>query len=141
MEKATAFNVLAPATPILRVADLRAAIEYYTERLGFKLNWDHSSGFASIGREHCNLFLCQGDQGHAGSWLYVGVGDVGPMEAEFAAKGARIRQTATNFPWAREMQVEDLDGNVLRFGSEPLKSEPFGEFLGMEGRLGPVSSS
>ncbi len=136
-----AYNVLGPATPILRVADLRAAIEYYTERLGFKLNWEHSSGFASMGREHCNLFLCQGDQGHAGSWVYVGVGDVGPMEAEFAAKGAKIRQGATNFPWAREMQVEDLDGNVVRFASAPLKSEPFGEFLGMNGRLGPVSTT
>jgi hypothetical protein len=28
-----------------------------------------------------------------------------------------------NRPWAYEMQVEDPDGHVLRFGSEPL-SEP-----------------
>jgi len=25
----------------------------------------------------------------------------------------------TNFPWAKEMHVEDPDGNVIRFGSEP----------------------
>jgi hypothetical protein len=32
------------------------------------------------------------------------------------------------------MQVEDLDGNVLRFGSEPRPGEPDGEWLDMHGR-------
>ena len=38
------------------------------------------------------------------------------------------------------MQVEDLDGNILRFGSAPLPDQPFGEFLDMDGRLSPVSA-
>jgi hypothetical protein len=33
------------------------------------------------------------------------------------------------------MQVEDLDGNVLRLGSEPKENEPFGEWLDMNGRV------
>lgn len=32
------------------------------------------------------------------------------------------------------MQIEDPDGNVLRFGSEPKTDEPFGERLDMQGR-------
>lgn len=35
------------------------------------------------------------------------------------------------------MQVEDLDGNVLRFGSEPIAGAPFGEWLDMHGRIWP----
>jgi hypothetical protein len=35
------------------------------------------------------------------------------------------------------MQVEDLDGNVLRFGSDPIKGQPYGEWLDMNGRLWP----
>ncbi|MGH7452221.1 MAG: hypothetical protein ACRENG_12815 [bacterium] len=31
------------------------------------------------------------------------------------------------------MQIEDLDGNVLRFGSEPKTDQPFGEWLDMHG--------
>ena len=34
-------------------------------------------------------------------------------------RGAPIRLPPTNFSWALEIQVEDPDGNVLRFGSEP----------------------
>jgi hypothetical protein len=32
------------------------------------------------------------------------------------------------------MQVEDLDGNVLRLGSDPRAGEPDGEWLDMHGR-------
>jgi hypothetical protein len=32
-----------------------------------------------------------------------------------------------------EMQIEDLDGNVLRFGSDPRKDEPNGPWLDMNG--------
>jgi hypothetical protein len=52
---------------------------------------------------------------------------------ELRAAGARIRHEPTNYPWALEIQVEDPDGNVLRMGSEPLKNEPTGEWLDMDG--------
>ena len=32
------------------------------------------------------------------------------------------------------MQVEDIDGNVLRIGSEAKSNEPFGEWLDMLGQ-------
>jgi len=40
----------------------------------------------------------------------------------------------TNYPWAYEMQVEDLDGNVLRLGSDSRENEPTGEWMDMEGK-------
>jgi hypothetical protein len=45
--------------------------------------------------------------------------------------GAKIRHPPTNYSWALEMQVEDLDGNVLRLGSAPRTGEPDGEWLDM----------
>jgi hypothetical protein len=33
------------------------------------------------------------------------------------------------------MQVEDLDGNVLRLGSDPKKGTPYGAFLDASGVL------
>ena len=39
---------------------------------------------------------------------------------KYVALGVKIRMAPTNYPWALEMHVEDPDGNVIRFGSEPL---------------------
>ena len=48
---------------------------------------------------------------------------------------SRIRQAPTNFQWAFEMQVEDLDGNILRFGSDPIENQPYGPWKDMRGDL------
>ena len=62
-------------TPILRVRDLRASIDHYVRVLGFKLDWQGPVPFASITRGRCNVFLSEGDQGHPGSWPWIGVSD------------------------------------------------------------------
>lgn len=121
------------ATPILHVADLRASVAYYTDVLGFTL--DFEDVIASVSRDRCGLFLAQGDQGHPGGWVWIGVGDVDALHDEYRARGAMIRQPPTNFAWACEMQVEDLDGNVLRLGSAPKPDDPIGPWRDMHGRL------
>ena len=123
------------ATPILSVRELETSIDYYVRRLGFRLNWvEETSGFASVSRGQCHIFLCQGDQGCSGTWLWVGVGDAKALCEEFRASGATIRHPPTNYAWAYEMQVEDPDGHVLRFGSEQKSDEPVGEWLDARGR-------
>jgi hypothetical protein len=67
------------------------------------------------------------------------VSDAATLELEFRQTGGKIRHPPTNYPWAYEMQVEDPDGNVLRFGSDSKKDEPFGEFMDMNGPLWPPS--
>jgi hypothetical protein len=69
--------------------------------------------------------------------VWIGVPDVTTLHEELVAKGAMIRQPPTNFEWALEMQLTDLDGNVLRLGSEPLPGRPFGPWLDMHGRYWP----
>lgn len=125
------------STPILPVRDLAAALRYFTEALGFTEDWKDSGVFASVSREEANLYLCQGDQGHAPTWAWIGVGDVRALFDEFSRSHARIRHPPTNYPWALEMQVEDLDGNVMRFGSDPEKERPPGPWLDMHGRSWP----
>jgi hypothetical protein len=80
-----------------------------------------------------HLFLCEGDQGNSGSWMWIDGVDVEKVYDELRASGAKIRHIPTNYPWALEMQVEDPDGNVLRIGSDPKKDEPTGEWLDMQG--------
>jgi catechol 2,3-dioxygenase-like lactoylglutathione lyase family enzyme len=120
------------ATPILPVADLKESIKYYVRVLGFKLKWE-TPVFASVGRGRCDLMLAESDQGHPGTWVWIGVGDAGLLCEEYCAKRARIRHPPTNYTWAYEMQVSDLDGNVLRMGSEPRANAPIGPWLDMDG--------
>ena len=127
-----------PAAPIFCVASVTTSVDYYVGKLGFKVNWQ-VEGFASVSRDKCTIFLCQQDQGHAGAWTWIGVTDADVLAAELTASGATIRNPPTNYQWAYEMQVQDPDGNVLRFGSDPKKDEPFGMFLDMHGRFWPAT--
>jgi catechol 2,3-dioxygenase-like lactoylglutathione lyase family enzyme len=120
--------------PILRVANLPASLAYYVDVLGFSVQWNYRGVIASVGRGKTSIFLCEGDQGHPGGWVWIGVDDVERLHEELVAKGARIRQAPTNFEWALEIQIEDLDGNVLRVGSDPKIGVPLGPWLDMHGR-------
>ena len=104
--------------PILRVGDLEASRRYYTETLGFALDWE-AAGMISVSRDHKSIMLCERAQGQPGTWVWIGVDDADALFAELSAKGARIRSTPQSFSWAYEFTVEDPDGHVLRFGSEP----------------------
>lgn len=119
-------------TPILRVTKLSASLDYYTAKLGFKIDWQ-SPIFASVSRGRCHIFLSQGDQGHPGSWVWIGVGDADALLNEYHGKGVKIRHPPTNYAWAYEMQVEDPDGNILRLGSDQKNDQPIGEWLDMNG--------
>jgi predicted enzyme related to lactoylglutathione lyase len=121
--------------PIFRVADLAASVDYYVDVLGFKIDWEYTGVIACVSRGRVGIFLSEGDQGNPGSWVWIGVGDVERVYEELSKRGAKMRQPPTNFPWALEMQIEDLDGNVLRLGSEPKKDRPFGPWLDMRGDL------
>ncbi|HEY6243102.1 MAG TPA: VOC family protein [Pyrinomonadaceae bacterium] len=113
------------AQPILSVHNIPSTVRYYTDVLGFKnAEWGNDF-FTCVVRDRASIYLCQGGQGQSGTWVWVGVEDVSLLYDEYKDSGARIRMTPKNFPWAYEMHVEDLDGHVLRFGSEPLADKPF----------------
>jgi catechol 2,3-dioxygenase-like lactoylglutathione lyase family enzyme len=122
-------------TPIIPVRNLAASVDYYVDALGFTLDWSEPGGygFASLSRGKAHLFLAEGDQGNLGVWVWIGVGDAEALWKDYQRRGAKIRHPPTNFSWAYEMQVEDLDGNVLRMGSDPLPDQPFGPWLDMRG--------
>jgi predicted enzyme related to lactoylglutathione lyase len=107
------------ANPILRVEDMSRSVRYYVDILGFvNAGWG-SDDFTCVTRDNAGIYLCQGDQGLPGTWVWVGVGDVEVLHEEYKAKGATILHPPENYPWALEMKIADPDGHVLRFGSEP----------------------
>jgi len=116
------------AEPILRVADMAVSVRYYSDVLGFvKADWS-TDDFTLVSRDGAGIYLCRSSQGQSGTWAWVGVEDVEALYREYLASGARVRHPPRNYSWALEIHVEDPDGHVLRFGSEPLTNRPFDEW-------------
>ena len=111
--------------PILSVKDMALSREFYLNKLGFKEAEWGDNNFTSMSRDNCGIYLCRGEQGNPGTWIWIGFdGDIFSLYNELREKGVTIRQPPTRHSWAMEMQVEDPDGHVLRFGTDPA-SEPF----------------
>jgi predicted enzyme related to lactoylglutathione lyase len=105
--------------PILRVEDMDASLRFYVGVLGFvNVSWG-SDEFTKVNRDGAGIYLCRGGQGRGGAWIWIGVEDAEKLHEELKARGVAIRMPPTNFPWALEIHVEDPDGNVIRFGSDP----------------------
>lgn len=112
------------AEPILRVSDMAASLRYYTKALGFvNAEWG-SDDFTFVSRDGAGIYLSQGSQGQPGTWVWVGVEDATALYQEYVASGARVRHPPRNYPWALEIHIQDPDGHILRFASEPL-NRPF----------------
>ncbi len=108
------------------VRDLPRSIAFYTEKLGFKLDWGGApnSIICGISRDRHPLMLTQRESVTQPTWVWIGVEDE-TLFAEYRRNGVEVHQEPQNHPWAYEMKFEDPDGNILWLGTEPRKDEPF----------------
>ena len=112
-------------TPVLNVKDMSRSLAFYVDILGFKKAEWGNENFTSVERDNTALYLCEGGQGNRGTWIWIGFdGDIFSLHQQLISKGVTIQLPPTNFSWAYEMRVEDPDGHVLRFGTEPNHKEP-----------------
>lgn len=115
--------------PILNVKDFRASLTYYENVLGFKREPWVSAGatFGQIKRDNASIYLAQGEQGRAATWIWIGCHAAEAVYDEIMPKGAIIHQPLTNYSWALELRARDPDGHVLRFGSDAKSDQPFAD--------------
>lgn len=114
--------------PVLYVEDMSRSLAFYVDILGFKnAEWGNEN-FTSVGRDYSGLYLCKGGQGNPGTWIWIGFdGDIFSLHQQLISKGVTIKLPPTNFSWAYEMRVEDPDGHILRFGTDPNDKETFAD--------------
>jgi predicted lactoylglutathione lyase len=112
--------------PILPVADLQKSIQFFTDTLGFSLDWGggQNDTICSVSRDQCPIMLSQQIEAPSPAWVWIGLEDDSLFEL-YKAKGVPVHQERRNCSWAYEMKFKDIDGNILWLGTEPKKDLPF----------------
>lgn len=115
---------LPAAVPEVPVADLKAAMEYYRDKLGFNLDWTEDGiGLAGISRGACRLFIANEEyRAHPGNvgpiviWLNLdSIDAVSDLHSDWSGRGATIVAVPESKPYGlHEFRAADLDGNVFR---------------------------
>jgi catechol 2,3-dioxygenase-like lactoylglutathione lyase family enzyme len=109
------------------VADVDAAIPFYTEQLGFRVESHPAPGFASLARSDLLLLLNQpgaGGAGHAmpdgqvptpGGWnrVQLEVGDITATVEKLKGAGCRFRNEIVTGRGGKQVLVEDPSGNLI----------------------------
>lgn len=114
-------------TPLLFVSDVDEGVKFYTEKLGFRVNFEVESEtecgkYVSVvrGAAEFHITTCQcDDNGHVGKLsVRISCGPVDALHEEFRNADVRIRREPANQSWGlREFEIEDLVGNRLTFWS------------------------
>jgi len=114
--------------PQLRTTDLAESIRFYTQTIGFTLEFQYQDFYAGIraGDQlfHLKLvdekdpsidFVAQGDHLH----LYFQTDDVRAAAETLRNRGVRFVKDVHETPWGtRELVIHDDQGHTLYFGEE-----------------------
>lgn len=111
----------------LRVADLSAAIEFYTTRLGFlhTFNWGDPPTMAGVNLGQTQVVLEAGMPTPQGCSLYFVVGNADELYEFHRTNGVPIVEAPSDRQWdLRDYTVRDLNGYALTFGHRIPSREP-----------------
>ena len=111
----------------LTVESVERAIEFYSGKLGLKVEWNAAPAFAMIRHGACTLgLLCLAEakkQGVAESnaaqkaaiHVEFSTDDLDGLYEELKAKGVKFHQPPHDEPWERAMTAFDPDGYAVEF--------------------------
>lgn len=111
-------------SPLLIVSDLGRSIHFYTEQLGFEINFRHEDFYAGIGLGTHPIHLKAGDpcnsernrrRKNEDVDLIFGVKDLDGLYEHVCSQAMEVVQPLRVMPYGREFYVGDPDGYVLAF--------------------------
>ena len=117
------------SAPVLLVADVVKAANYYRDQLGFKYDrfWGEPPNFCMVKRDGFIVMLAQASVGArlVPHWkvvnqmwnAYFWCDDVEALHTEFVRRGAHIDYGLGIKPYGiKEFGIQDLDGHDIAFG-------------------------
>jgi len=109
-----------------QVKDIERSIDFYTKRLGFKLDRKHAPAFAQVSIPNLKLILSgpgasgsrpmpDGRSQEPGGWnrVILEVEDLQETIADLKKAGLQFRNQMESGPGGKQIQLEDPDGNPL----------------------------
>ena len=108
--------------PEIPVSDLGRAIEYYEQKLGFRVVTEMpAADYAILERDHVAIHLFRNEsRSHSPVGLHIFTHELDELYAELQERGARFSQEIVKQPWGnRDFRVRDDSGNEIKF-TEPL---------------------
>lgn len=109
-----------------QVKDVSRAVEFYTRRLGFKLDHQHLPAFAQVSVGNLKLILSgpgasgsrpmpDGREQAPGGWnrVILQVADLPARIEALKKSGLNFRNQMETGPGGKQIQIEDPDGNPL----------------------------
>lgn len=109
-----------------QVKDVERSIAFYTQHLGFKLEHQAGSAFASVSNGELNLLLSgpgssgsrpmpDGSRQEPGGWnrIVLRVDDLPSLVAAMKNAGLHFRNEIETGPVGKQIQLEDPDGNAV----------------------------
>lgn len=130
--------------PVLTVADVSAAVDFYVKKLGFWLAFTEGDppAFAGVNLGNVQMFLRKGTPDLKGCSVFFLVGDADALYEFHRANGVEVAEEIDDrFYGIRDYAVRDLTGYHLSFGhhifdtGEPIKIERVDVPVRLEKRL------
>lgn len=105
------------ARPVLFVADIRRALRFYVDLLGFEKAWHEADGagkVCQVNRAGCEIILCENTDRKDKARLFIELTDDGIAELrrEIVERSIRSKKSWWGYD---AIQIDDPDGNELLF--------------------------
>jgi catechol 2,3-dioxygenase-like lactoylglutathione lyase family enzyme len=113
--------------PSFFVSDIPEAVEFYTNKLGFRFDftWGDPPHFAGMTLGNVSVHLIKGKENVGKSAAYFSVEDVDELYRFHQSNGVEIAETIADRPYdMRDYQARDLYGNYLGFGHYIINTTP-----------------
>ncbi|HMC54009.1 MAG TPA: glyoxalase superfamily protein [Gemmatimonadaceae bacterium] len=114
------------ARPVFFVADVKRAIDFYVDTLGFWKKWHEGGGTGTVcqvNRADCEIILCEHPTRRDKTRLFVELNEreLAEFRSELDARSVRTKKTWWGYD---SIQIDDPDGNELLFPIEDNSPAP-----------------
>jgi catechol 2,3-dioxygenase-like lactoylglutathione lyase family enzyme len=116
---------LSRIAPEIPVSDLQDSLEYYEQKLGFRVVMEMPGGdYAIVERDDIAIHLFRDDERrHSPVGMHIFTHQLDELHAELRQRGALLSQEVIRQPWGnRDFRVSDRSGNEIKF-TEPLADD------------------